>query len=93
MLGVFSDEVPTLRNLLEEELDGFLVRLDGLQGLGTLNERKDVAHGSRQADDPVIAILLVYEYLSGKSAPVRMSSNTQTWFAADITDQANDVYG
>ena len=72
------------------------MRLDGLQGLGTLNERKDVAHGSRQANDPVIAIVLVYEYLSGnktRSAPVRMMSNTQTWFAADITDQANDVYG
>ena len=26
-------------------------------------------------------------------ALVRMSSNTHTWFTADTTDQANDVYG
>ena len=47
LLGVFSDEVPTLCNLLEEKFDGLLVRLDGLQGPGVLDERKDVAHSSR----------------------------------------------
>lgn len=47
LLGIFNDEVPALRHLLDENLDGLTVGLDDLQAIGILNEGKDIAHSSR----------------------------------------------
>ena len=44
LLGVFGDEVPALRHLLKQKRDSLDVPFDCLQGLGIMDERKDVAH-------------------------------------------------
>lgn len=47
LLGVFGDEVPALRHLLDQKLDLLAVCLDCLQALGIINEGKNIAHSSR----------------------------------------------
>lgn len=59
-LGIFNNEVPTLRHLSYQKRDRLLVRLDRLQMFGIVDEVKGVTHHDRQANDPVIAIFLVY---------------------------------
>jgi len=63
LFSVFGDEVPALCHLLGEKRDGHHVPFDCLQGLGIVNERKDVAHRACQANDVLVAVFLVYEHL------------------------------
>ena len=63
LFGVLSDEVPTLRHLLDQERDCLDVRLDCLQGFCFINESEDIAHYSRQANHVFVAILLVDKHL------------------------------
>ena len=63
MFGVFGDEVPALRHLLNHKRDSLDMLFDCLQGLGVMNEREDVAHRACQSNDLIVSIFLVYKHL------------------------------
>jgi hypothetical protein len=63
LFGVFGDEVPALRHLLNQKRDSLDVRFDCLQGVGVINERQHVAHRACQVNDLVVPIFLAYEHL------------------------------